>query len=175
MNTIEERITALLPRLQKYAAAHASALSADDLLQIASEEILLHCKADDNDTYMLRLANWRMANANSKERRGYLVRVDERSVESDPDEDDPEDNILEIIDLTGTPEEILITNQASIALREAIRNTNEFYTRILEMLAEGMSQHEIARALNTSQPRIRYHILKIRKEFRQAGLTPDFA
>jgi RNA polymerase sigma factor (sigma-70 family) len=173
--TLQERIESITPRLRKYAAIHATpSVSADDLFQIAAEEILNHCSPTDNDTYMLRLADWRMKNAVKRERT-YTVRVEEIESDDDDDEDDDNHGGLKIRDITGTPEELAAYHEIERRIRDLIPTLKPEHVNLIELLSEGYSQHEIARLLNTSQTRVRYHILKIRAAFEQAGLSPSLA
>lgn len=170
--TINDRISALTPRLQKYAARHATdAVTKDDLFQIAVEEIINHCTPSQNDTYMLQLADWRMRNAVNRERRSYQFRIEEIEVSQDTEDDEEE---LQMVDYSGQPEEELILREQASRIQEVISKMPSNYITILQMLQDGLSQHETARQLKTSQPRIRYHILKIRAMFEEAGLKPTF-
>jgi RNA polymerase sigma-70 factor (ECF subfamily) len=169
--TLAERISSLTPRLKKYAARHADGnLTADDLIQIATEEILTHCSPTDNDTYMLRLADWRMRNA-AKRERSYMVRIEAVDIEADGEDEDE----LVIRDVTGSPEEIAIQREMTRRMQDIVRTLKPEYINLLAMLSEDLSHREIARRLGVSQPKISYHIRKIREIFEQAGLQPAFA
>ena len=168
---LADRLVTLTPRLKKYAASHADGnTTADDLFQIACEEILLNCSPTDNDTYMLRLADWRMRNAANRER-VYSVRID--AVEFEADGEDDEEIIIR--DVSGTPEEITTHREMSRRMQEVINTLKPEYVNLLAMLSEDLSHREIARRLGVSQPKISYHIRKIREIFQQAGLHPAFA
>lgn len=175
MNTthpLSTRIETLLPRLQKYAVNHATPeIPAEDLIQIASEEILKHCSPTDNDTYMLRLANWRMKNAVKRER-SYSFRIETGPLETEIDEN--EEGFV-IADITGTPEEKLIERDMSNKLKNIFNSLKQDQQELVLMLLDGMSHREIARKLNTSQQLISYHVQKIREIFTLASLSPSFA
>jgi RNA polymerase sigma factor (sigma-70 family) len=170
---MESRLEALTARLQKYARRYATTtLPIDDLVQIAREEILLNCSPLDNDTYMLRLADWRMKNAVKREN-VYAARIVDVQLATDI-EDEEEGDELVIADMTDTPEDTVITRDVYRKVREVDNHLTPDQRLILAYLANDLSQHEIARQMNTSQARIRYHILKIRATFELAGLTPAY-
>lgn len=168
---LADRLLVLTPRLKKYAASHADGnTTADDLFQIACEEILKNCSPTDNDTYMLRLADWRMRNAANRER-VYSVRID--AVEFEADGEDDEEIVIR--DVSGTPEEQTIQREMTRRMQDLVRNLKPDEVLLLEMLSEDLSHREIARRLGVSQPKISYHVRKIREIFQQAGLTPSLA
>jgi RNA polymerase sigma factor (sigma-70 family) len=170
---MESRLDALTERLTRYARRHATpTVTVDDLLQIAREEILKNCTPLDNDTYMLRLADWRMKNAIIKER-AYAVRIADVEIDTDTDDDENEQSLV-IRDVTNTPEDAVITQELYRKIREVDSRLTPEQRLILAYLADNLSQHEIARQMRTSQARIRYHILKIRSAFQMAGLTPAY-
>ena len=169
---MQDRLETLSSRLQKYAARHASpTCTADDLYQIAAEEILTHCSPEDNDTYMLRLANWRMQNAVNSSRvyTSHIVE-DENDIESDDDDDN--DGHLKIADVTNQPEEIVVMRETSRRLGDLLAGLKPDQLTIVQMLADGINQSEIARALNTSSNLVNYHVGRIRLVLQSAGMTP---
>lgn len=169
-STMQDRLEALSPRLAKYAACHATPnLPTDDLIQVATEEILSHCSITDNDTYMLRLADWRMKNAVRRER-VYTARIEEFDLESKCQGD--EDDELTITDLTDQPEEALVRRELVRRLNDIIRNMKPEYTDIISMISDGKTQREIAAEFGTTQTTIGDRIQKIRKLFTEAGLSP---
>lgn len=167
---LTERLEKLEERLQKYANRHATDnVSASDLYQIAVEEILTNCSPKDNDTYMLRLADWRMRNAVKRER-VYLVRIDEFDIEEADDEDN-----LQIKDDANDPEKSVINREKTNKIVDVLHGMKPEYLTIIELLSDGKNPYDIAEVVGTTRQNVEYHIRKIRETFKQSGLTPAFA
>lgn len=165
---LSDRIETLNERLHRYAKRHANeTMSADDLYQIAVEEILSHCSPTDNDTYMLRLADWRMKNAIKRERT-YSIRINAVDIDGDDEEDG-----FQIGDPNSTPEEESALREVTQKIKEIIGGMKPEYKTIIEMLGDGKNAYDIAEVIGTSYQNVYYHIKKIRETFVNAGLTPS--
>lgn len=154
--TAPERLQALGERLKKYANHNASdAFTADDLYQVAVEEILKSGKDGDNDTYLLRLANWRMLDCirDNNDENSYTV-----SFELE------EENGTEYANSEST-EDAVIKSELAENLRRALSNMSEEARRIVAMLEDGKSQYEIAREIGCSQVSVSNKVKKIRQVF----------
>ncbi len=163
------RLEGLDARLRKYAKRHASAMvSADDLYQIATEEILTHCSPTDNDTYMLRLADWRMKNTVSRELT-YSVRVSEHEIEPEDDE------VAFVVSNPNPPEAAVEAKELNKAIMSTLAGMSDMQQQIIALLAEGSSNREIGRILGMSHPSVKKHVDAIRESFKNAGLTPTFS
>lgn len=178
-SAMQDRLEALAPRLRKYAASHTGTryaekladmdFGAQDLYQIAVIEILTSCKPTDNDTYMLRLGNWRMKNETSRGR----VDTARYTAKFDFDMPDAEDEDgLTITDLTDQPEEALVRRELVRRLNDIIRNMKPEYADIISMISDGKTQREIAAELGVTQTSIGNWLKKIRQIFTEAGLSP---
>lgn len=167
---LTERIAGLEERLRRYANRHANDfVESSELYQIAVEEILTNCSPTDNDTYMLRLADWRMRNAVKRER-VYSIRIDAFDLEAEEDEEG-----LQISDITNEPEAETVQREMSRKIQEILRGMKPEYVTIIELLNEGKNPYDIASVVGTTRQNIEYHIRKIRKVFETAGMTPAFA
>lgn len=172
-----ERLEKLMPRLNRYAANYATeAMPADDLVQIAIEQILLGCLDKDNDTYCLKRANWRMRTAVSNEGK-YTFRICDPKSDEECEYNDGEDGV-EVNDLDeilsdhcDSVESLLEKSETRKIMIDLLVNLGSFHKQIISHLENGKSQREIARELGTSQRRISYHALKIREMFQMAGIT----
>jgi len=163
------RLEGLDARLHKYAQRHATPMvSADDLYQIAAEEILTHCSPTDNDTYMLRLADWRMKNTVSRELT-YSIRVSEHEIEPEDDE------VAFVVSNPNTPEALTEANELNKEIMSTLAGMSELQQQIVALLAEGSSNREIGRTLGMSHPSVKKHVDAIRRSFENAGLTPSFS
>lgn len=165
-----ERIEAITPRLNKYANRHACQhVTADDLYQLAVVEIITNCKQTDNDTYMLRLADWRMRDFANHER-SYSVRISAVDIEPEDDEDG-----FQIRDITNEPEAEFVNREMHRRIQNLLRGMKPEYVTIIELLSDGNNDYDIAAVVGTSRQNVEYHIRKIRDIFQTAGLTPAFA
>jgi RNA polymerase sigma factor (sigma-70 family) len=169
--SIGSRVQAVSERLKKYAIRYAvEKIIADDLYQVAVEEIITHCSPTDNDTYMLRLADWRMKNTIKRER-SYSCRIEVGTIKTDAD--DGESECFEFPDMTGLPEEKFRQRELSSKLQQIFSSLKQEQKELVLMLMDGLSHREIARRLQTSQQLISYHVGKIRAQFEQAGMSPS--
>ncbi len=167
---LSDRLETLEARLRKYANRHATeTVQASDLYQIAVEEILTHCTPEHNDTYMLRLADWRMRDFANHER-GYSVRISAVDIEPEDDEDG-----FQIRDVSNQPEAELVHREMSRRIQNLLRGMKPEYVTIIELLGEGNNAYDIAAVVGTTRQNVEYHIRKIRDIFQTAGLTPAFA
>jgi len=160
------RITALEPKLRKIAHSMARDDSqADDLFQAAALRIISTCSDDDTDALIVLRGKSAMRNeikTNQTRYNNVVCSEDDLMAPISGSDDDDDDLVWDryVADQT-TPEDEVIGREHIRQIRAAIASLTPDNQKVVQLLAIGKSQADIARELGVSRAAISIRVGRI--------------